>query len=406
MYTLSIYNVYEIIHILRKRVNMPIINRISDFHEKMIEWRRDIHSHPELAYQEKRTAKKVVELLKEFGVDEIHEGIGGTGVVGVIKNGKGPKIGLRADMDALPITETNQCGHVSTNKGVMHACGHDGHTTMLLGAARYLSETRNFKGEVILIFQPAEEGFAGAKAMIEDGLFKKFPVKSIYGMHNVPGVKSGHLDVGPGPRMAAADNFEIKINGKGAHGAMPDQSIDPIVCGSAVVQALQSLVSRNSDPRKTLVVSVTQFNSGHANNVIPDFAQLAGTIRYFDKETGQFIRSKFPKIVNDICEAFGANAEINYKEGYPPTINENSSAKFALEVAKDVAGENASENQVPMMGSEDFSYFLQEKPGAYAWIGNGNSASLHNPSYDFNDDVLPIGASFLSRIAEKALNNN
>ena len=385
---------------------MPIINRISDFHEKMVEWRRDIHSHPELAYQEKRTAKKVVELLKEFGVDEIHEGIGGTGVVGVIKNGKGPKIGLRADMDALPITETNQCGHVSTNKGVMHACGHDGHTTMLLGAARYLSETRNFKGEVILIFQPAEEGFAGAKAMIEDGLFKKFPVKSIYGMHNVPGVKSGHLDVGPGPRMAAADNFEIKINGKGAHGAMPDQSIDPIVCGSAVVQALQSLVSRNSDPRKTLVVSVTQFNSGHANNVIPDFAQLAGTIRYFDKETGQFIRSKFPKIVNDICEAFGANAEINYKEGYPPTINENSSAKFALEVAKDVAGENASENQVPMMGSEDFSYFLQEKPGAYAWIGNGNSASLHNPSYDFNDDVLPIGASFLSRIAEKALNNN
>ena len=337
MYTLSIYNVYEIIHIQRKRVNMPIINRISDFHEKMIEWRRDIHSHPELAYQEKRTAKKVVELLKEFGVDEIHEGIGGTGVVGVIKNGKGPKIGLRADMDALPITETNQCGHVSTNKGVMHACGHDGHTTMLLGAARYLSETRNFKGEVILIFQPAEEGFAGAKAMIEDGLFKKFPVKSIYGMHNVPGVKSGHLDVGPGPRMAAADNFEIKINGKGAHGAMPDQSIDPIVCGSAVVQALQSLVSRNSDPRKTLVVSVTQFNSGHANNVIPDFAQLAGTIRYFDKETGQFIRSKFPKIVNDICVAFVANAEINYKEGYPPTINENSSAKFALEVAKDVA---------------------------------------------------------------------
>ena len=406
MYTLSIYNVYEIIHILRKRENMPIINRISDFHEKMIEWRRDIHSHPELAYQEKRTAKKVVELLKEFGVDEIHEGIGGTGVVGVIKNGKGPKIGLRADMDALPITEKNQSGHTSTNKGVMHACGHDGHTTMLLGAARYLSETRNFKGEVILIFQPAEEGFAGAKAMIEDGLFKKFPVKSIYGMHNVPGVKSGHLDVGPGPRMAAADNFEIKINGKGAHGAMPDQSIDPIVCGSAVVQALQSLVSRNSDPRKTLVVSVTQFNSGHANNVIPDFAQLAGTIRYFDKETGQFIRSKFPKIVNDICEAFGANAEINYKEGYPPTINENSSAKFALEVAKDVAGENASENQVPMMGSEDFSYFLQEKPGAYAWIGNGNSASLHNPSYDFNDDVLPIGASFLSRIAEKALNNN
>ena len=385
---------------------MPIINRIAEFHNKMIEWRHDIHSNPELAYQEKKTSKKVVELLKEFGVDEIHEGIGGTGVVGVIKNGKGPKIGLRADMDALPITEVNQCTHVSKNKGVMHACGHDGHTTMLLGAARYLAETRNFSGEVILIFQPAEEGFAGAKAMIDDGLFKKFPVESIFGMHNMPGVKSGHLDVGPGPRMAAADNFEIKINGKGAHGAMPDQSVDPIVCGASVIQALQSLVSRNSDPRKTLVVSVTQFNSGHANNVIPDFANLAGTIRYFDKETGKFIREKFPKIVNDICEAFGANAEIDYKEGYPPTINDNNAAKFALETAIEIAGENASDNQVPMMGSEDFSYFLQEKPGAYAWIGNGDSASLHNPSYDFNDDVLPVGASFLSRIAEKALNNN
>ena len=241
---------------------MPIINRISEFHEKMIEWRQDIHSHPELAYQEKRTARKVADLLKEFGVDEIHEGIGGTGVVGVIKNGVGPMIGLRADMDALPITEANQCEYVSKNKGVMHACGHDGHTTMLLGAARYLSETRNFNGQVILIFQPAEEGFAGAKAMIDDGLFEKFPIDAIYGMHNMPGVAVGNLDVGPGPRMAAADNFEIKINGKGAHGAMPNESVDPIVCGSAVVQALQSLVSRNSDPKKTLVVSVTEFNSG------------------------------------------------------------------------------------------------------------------------------------------------
>jgi amidohydrolase len=372
----------------------------------MIEWRQDIHSHPELAYQEKRTANKVAELLREFGVDEIHEGIGGTGVVGVIKNGNGPKIGLRADMDALPITEANQCSHVSTNDGVMHACGHDGHTTMLLGAARYLSETRNFKGEVVLIFQPAEEGFAGAKAMIDDGLFEKFPVDSIYGMHNMPGLETGSIAVGPGPRMAAADNFEIKINGKGAHAAMPYQSIDPIVCGSAVVQALQSLVSRNADPRKTLVVSVTQFNSGHANNVIPDFASLAGTIRYFDKETSEFIRKKFPKIVKDICEAFGAVAEIDYKEGYPPTINDNDAASFALNIAKDIAGEKATDDQPPSMGSEDFSYFLQEKPGAYAYIGNGNSASLHNPSYDFDDKNLSIGASFLSRIAEKALQKN
>lgn len=385
---------------------MPIINRISEFHEKMIEWRQDIHSHPELAYQEKRTANKVAELLREFGVDEIHEGIGGTGVVGVIKNGNGPKIGLRADMDALPITEANQCSHVSTNEGVMHACGHDGHTTMLLGAARYLSETRNFKGEVILIFQPAEEGFAGAKAMIDDGLFERFPVDSIYGMHNMPGLETGSIAVGPGPRMAAADNFEIKINGKGAHAAMPYQSIDPIVCGSAVVQALQSLVSRNADPRKTLVVSVTQFNSGHANNVIPDFASLAGTIRYFDKDTSEFIRKRFPKIVKDVCEAFGAEAEIDYKEGYPPTVNDIDSANFALDIAKDIAGEKATDNQPPSMGSEDFSYFLQEKPGAYAYIGNGDSASLHNPSYDFDDENLSIGASFLSRIAEKALNNN
>ena len=385
---------------------MPIINRISEFHKQMIEWRQDIHSHPELAYQEKRTASKVAKLLKEFGVDEIHEGIGGTGVVGVIKNGKGPMVGLRADMDALPITEANQCDHASTHEGVMHACGHDGHTTMLLGAARYLAETRNFNGEVVLIFQPAEEGFAGAKAMIEDGLFEKFPVESIYGMHNMPGVAVGNLDVGPGPRMAAADNFEIKINGKGAHGAMPNESIDPIVCGSAVVQALQSLVSRNSDPKKTLVVSVTQFNSGHANNVIPDFASLAGTIRYFDKTTGDFVRKKFPKIVKDICEAFGAKAEIDYKIGYPPTINDTNAAKFALETAKEIAGNKASDSQEPMMGSEDFSYFLQEKPGAYAWIGNGNSASLHNPSYDFNDELLPVGASFLSRIAEKTLGKN
>ena len=382
---------------------MPIINRIADFHDEMIEWRHDIHSNPELAYQEKRTAKKVASLLKDFGVDKVVEGIGGTGVVGIINNGEGKKVALRADMDALPIREANQCDHTSNNDGVMHACGHDGHTTMLLGAARYLAETRKFKGQVILVFQPAEEGFAGAKAMIDDGLFEKFPASSIYGMHNMPGLEAGHLRVAPGPMMAAADNFDIKISGKGAHGAMPEDSIDPIVCGSALVQTIQSLVSRNSDPKKTLVVSVTKFNSGHAYNVIPDYAELSGTIRYFDQETGKFIRKKFPKIVEDLCATYGAKAEVDYKEGYPPTINENASSEFALKVAKEVAGANASDQQMPVMGSEDFSYFLQEKPGAYAFIGNGNSASLHNPSYDFNDDNLPIGASFLARIAENKL---
>ena len=385
---------------------MKIIKELEDLQPEMENWRRDIHAHPEIAFEEHRTAKIVADKLESFGI-EVETGIAGTGVVGTLKKGKGNRsIGLRADLDALLIHETNDFEHKSKTPGKMHACGHDGHTTMLLGAARYLSETRKFNGEVILIFQPAEEGFAGAKAMIEDGLFDKFPVESIFGMHNMPGVNTGNLDVGPGPRMAAADNFDVKIMGKGAHGAMPNESIDPIVCGASVIQALQSLVSRNSDPRKTLVVSVTQFNAGHANNVIPDFATLAGTIRYFDEETGQFIRKKFPKVINDICEAFGAKAEINYTEGYPPTINDKNAATFALETAKEIAGENASENQAPVMGSEDFSYFLQKTPGAYAWIGNGNSASLHNPSYDFNDDLLPVGASFLSRIAEKALNNN
>jgi len=382
---------------------MPIINRISEYHKEMIEWRHDLHSNPELAYKENRTAKKVADLLKNFGVDEIVEGIGGTGVVGVIKNGDGKKVALRADMDALPIEEANKCDHASNNEGVMHACGHDGHTTMLLGAAKYLSETRKFKGEVILVFQPAEEGFAGAKAMIDDGLFKKFPVDSIYGMHNMPGLQTGHLRVAPGPKMAAADNFDIRITGKGAHGAMPEESVDPIVCGSALVQAIQSLVSRNSDPKKTLIVSVTTFNSGHAKNVIPDYADLSGTIRYFDDETGRFIRKKFPKIVEDLCLTYGAKATVDYQEGYPATINENNSSEFALKVAKEVAGTNASDQQMPMMGSEDFAYFLKEKPGAYAFIGNGDSASLHNPSYDFNDDNLTIGASFLARIAENKL---
>ena len=382
---------------------MPIQNRIAKFYDDMKSWRHYFHEHPELAYKEINTSKKVVELLKEFNVDNIETGIGGTGVVAVIENGSGKTLGLRADMDALPIREENNKPYCSKNTGIMHACGHDGHTTMLLGAAKYLSESRKFKGKVVLIFQPAEEGFAGAKAMIDDGLFKKYPVDEIYGMHNMPNLKSGMLAVEEGPRLAAADNFEIEIIGKGAHGAMPSNSIDPIVCGSAIVQNLQHIVSRNSNPKETLVITVASFHSGNANNVIPKTAKLNGTIRYYNDEIGKMVRKRFYEVVNNTCETFGAKPEISFKKGYPATVNHKKQSLFAYNVAKKVSGKNSSNNQTPMMGSEDFSYFLKQVPGAFAWIGNGKSASLHNPKYDFDDNILCTGASFLATLAEEYL---
>ena len=382
---------------------MPIQNRIAEFYEEMKKWRHHFHEFPELAYKEVNTAKKVVQLLKEFKVDSIETGIGGTGVVATLKNGEGKKIGLRADMDALPIPEENKKPYCSKNSGIMHACGHDGHTTMLLGAAKYLSETRNFKGKIVLIFQPAEEGFAGAKAMIEDGLFKKYPVDEIYGMHNMPNLDTGILAVQEGPRLAAADNFEVEIIGKGAHGAMPSNSVDPIVCGAAIVQNLQHIVSRNSNPKETLVITVASFHSGKANNVIPKSANLNGTIRYYNEEIGNMAKKRFYDVINNTSEAFGAKAKINFKKGYPATINHKKQSKFAYQVAKKVNGKLSSDVQNPMMGSEDFSYFLKEVPGAFAWIGNGNSASLHNPKYDFEDNILCTGASFLATLAEDYL---
>ena len=382
---------------------MPIQNRIAKFYDDMKSWRHYFHEHPELAYKEINTSKKVVELLKEFNVDNIETGIGGTGVVAVIENGSGKTLGLRADMDALPIREENNKPYCSKNTGIMHACGHDGHTTMLLGAAKYLSESRKFKGKVVLIFQPAEEGFAGAKAMIDDGLFKKYPVDEIYGMHNMPNLKSGMLAVEEGPRLAAADNFEIEIIGKGAHGAMPSNSIDPILCGSAIVQNLQHIVSRNSNPKETLVITVASFHSGNANNVIPKTAKLNGTIRYYNDEIGKMVRKRFYEVVNNTCETFGAKPEISFKKGYPATVNHKKQSLFAYNVAKKVSGKNSSNNQTPMMGSEDFSYFLKQVPGAFAWIGNGKSASLHNPKYDFDDNILCTGASFLATLAEEYL---
>ena len=383
---------------------MPIKNRIANYQNEMIKWRHHFHENPELAYEEVNTSKKVVSLLKQFGISKIEEGIGKTGVVAVLENGKGKSIGLRADMDALPIHEENQGRkYKSKNIGKMHACGHDGHTTMLLGAAKYLAETRNFKGKVVLIFQPAEEGFAGAKAMIKDGLLQKYPIDEIYGMHNMPGLEKGVLAIESGPRLAAADNFEVEIVGKGAHGAMPSNSIDPIVCSASIIQNIQSIVSRNSDPKETLVITVASINSGKANNVIPKTAKLTGTVRYYDNELGKLAKKRFLDIVNSTSHAFGAKANIDFHKGYPATVNHQEQSIFAYNIAKKVIGLKASNHQKPMMGSEDFSYFLNKVPGCFAWIGNGNSASLHNPKYDFNDGVLSIGSSFLASLAEERL---
>jgi len=387
---------------------MPIVNRISAYHDDMRGWRQDIHKHPELAYKEHRTAGKVAELLTSFGVDKIVEGIGGTGLVGIIRNGEGPSIGLRADMDALPITEDTGVDYASTNVGVMHACGHDGHTTMLLGAAKYLSETRNFSGTVVLVFQPAEEGFAGAKAMMKDGLFDRFPVDAIYGVHNMPGVPAGEITVSPGPVMAAADQFSVTVKGRGGHGAMPHLAVDPVVAAAAMINGLQSLVSRAADPHKTLVISVTKIHGGDAFNVIPDFVTFGGTVRYFDLDLGQKNIERMKKMVEGIAEGHGVGVEVAYDHGYPPTTNHEQQAKFARDIAVEVTGIEARK-QRQVMGSEDFSFYLEDKPGAYAWIGNGSeseSAQLHNPHYNFNDDILPTGASFFVRLVETALTKN
>ncbi len=383
---------------------MPIKNRIANYQNDMVKWRHYFHENPELAYNEINTSKKVVKLLKEFGISKIEEGLGKTGVVAVLENGKGKSIGLRADMDALPIYEENSDKkYKSKTDGKMHACGHDGHTTMLLGAAKYLAETRNFKGKVVLIFQPAEEGFAGAKAMIKDGLLEKYPLDEVYGMHNMPGLEKGVLAVEAGPRLAAADNFEIEIIGKGSHGAMPSNSIDPILCGATVIQNIQHIVSRNTDPKETLVITVASFNSGSANNVIPKSANMSGTIRYYNNKVGKMAKERFFDVINSTCNAFGAKADINYKKGYPATINHSEQSLFAFDTAKKIIGVKATSSQKPMMGSEDFSYFLEKVPGCFAWIGNGDSASLHNPKYDFNDEVLSIGSSFLASLAEDRL---
>ena len=384
---------------------MPIINSIAALEEQMTEWRRDFHMHPELAYQEVRTSGKVAEMLESWGI-EVTKGLGKTGVVGVIKgSGDGPSIGLRADMDALPIDEMNDTPWKSQNAGVMHACGHDGHTTMLLGAAKYLAETRNFNGTVNVIFQPAEEGYAGAKAMMDDGLFEKFPCDQVYGLHNWPQMPAGSIAAVPGPIMAAADKFDITVRGKGAHGAMPQNGVDPIVIGSQIVTALQSLVSRSKDPIETAVISITMFHAGAAFNVIPEEAVLSGTVRTFNPEVQDLIEAGMKRIAEGIASGMGGSAEVDFRRGYPATVNHEAQTQLAADVAGGIVGpENVRNDVDPTMGGEDFAFMLNEKPGCYLWLGQGGGASsenVHHPQYDFNDSVLPIGASVLARLVEE-----
>ena len=389
---------------------MPVINRIAEFHEEITAWRRDIHAHPETAFEEQRTSDFVAEKLSGWGI-EVHRGLATTGVVGTLKGQgeNGRAIGLRADLDALHIQELNDFAHRSRNEGKMHACGHDGHTAMLLGAAKYLAETRNFDGTVHFIFQPAEENEGGGRVMVEDGLFEKFPVESVYGLHNMPGRALGEIGLRTGPAMAAFDIFEVTVTGKGAHAAMPYQGIDPVVSASQIVMSLQTIVSRKTDAIDTAVVSVTQFHAGDTWNVIPNQAVLRGTARSFKAEIGDMIEAEIRRIAEGICQAHGATAEVRYERRYPALVNTEQESDFAAQVAAEVVGaERVEADAEPLMGSEDFAYMLQEKPGCYIWLGNGTEGgpggcSVHNPLYDFNDEAAVIGASYWARLVERAL---
>lgn len=389
---------------------MPINNRIAAFQDDMTAWRRDIHAHPELGFEEERTSDLVAAKLAEFGIT-VHRGLGGTGVVGTLKGlgtGSGRTIGLRADMDALPMPEANDFDHASRHAGKMHACGHDGHTTMLLGAARYLAETRNFDGTVHFIFQPAEEGLGGAKRMIDDGLFRQFDCEQIYGLHNWPELPAGQIAVHPGPVMAAANQFEIHVTGHGAHAAMPHRGIDPVLVSAHIITAAQSLVSRGTNPADSAVVSITVVEAGTAANVIPDSARMLGTMRTFSEENHRRIQEQFARLVSSIAEGLGAKAELRFRPGYPATVNSEPEARIAAAAAAKVVGdENVVWAPAPTMAAEDFGYMLKERPGAYIWLGHGGhrgpSCRLHNPHYDFNDAILTTGASYWASLVETIL---
>jgi len=385
---------------------MPIINRVADLAGEIAEWRHDLHAHPELLYDVTRTAGSVAEKLREFGCDEIVTGIGRTGVVGVIngRKGAGRTIGLRADMDALPIEEANDLPYKSTVPGKMHACGHDGHTAMLLGAARYLAETRNFAGKAVVIFQPAEEGGAGGKAMVEDGLMTRFGVGEVYGMHNYPGMPVGAFGIRPGPVMAAADYISITIEGKGAHAARPHLGIDPVLVAAHIITGVQTVVSRNVDPIKSAVVSIPMVEAGTADNVIPQTVKLKGTARTLDPGVRDLVEKRLHEIVEHTAAALGAKATMTYRRNYPVLVNHEKQTGFAASVASQIVGESRVDTDLPpMMGAEDFSFMLNERPGAFIWIGNGDSAGLHHPKYNFNDEAIPVGTSYWVKLVETAL---
>jgi hippurate hydrolase len=395
---------------------MKLVESIVEWAQEITAIRRDIHAHPELAYQENRTSDRVAELLASWGV-EVHRGLGITGVVGVIRGKEGPgrALGLRADMDALPMQELNTFEHASTHPGKMHACGHDGHTAMLLAASRYLAAHRDFEGTVYVIFQPAEEGHIGAKKMIDDGLFTRFPMEAVFGMHTWPGMDVGKFGVCAGPIMASSNYFRIVIRGKGAHAAMPQNSFDPIMAATQLVQALQTIVTRNRNPYDPAVLSITQIHAGSADNVIPDTAEVRGTVRTFSDETLDLIQRRIDALTRAISEGFDCQAEFSFDRKYPPTYNHPDETAFSVGVLKDLVGADNVDDQVqPSMGGEDFALMLKERPGCYVWIGNGQGdhrdvghgagpCMLHNGSYDFNDELIPLGASYWVELARRWL---
>ncbi len=384
---------------------MPVINRIADFAPELADWRRHLHQHPELGFDCHKTASFIADRLRDFGIDELHEGIAKTGIVAVIEGqGRGPTIALRADMDALPIEEKTGATYASTVPGRMHACGHDGHSTMLLGAARYLAETRNFAGRVVLIFQPAEEHGGGAGVMVREGVLDRFGVREIYALHNAPGMPEGTFATAPGPFMAAVDTFEVRLVGKGGHGAMPHDAIDPIMPAVAMVQAFQTIVSRNNCNHDDLVISVTQIHAGSADNIIPETAYICGTVRTFLPRVQDLVQARMIEIVSGIADAFEVTATLDYEIGYPATVNDPERTALAATIAREVSGDAAVDAAAGReMGAEDFSFMLQQRPGAYLFLGQGDGPGLHHPRYDFNDAVIPIGASFFVRLVERVL---